>query len=396
MKINSSKDIYRQVYTQTTQVLRQVVSKYQWWLEDIGAPFLITRLALIVVGWASTIIPLTDPMPPRGWHFSPHRLLDIWGRWDTGWYISIIRNGYNTHINQYGQGNTAFFPLYPYLVKLLHNGLMPESLRTSGTILFVGVLISNVAFLGALTLLYLLIREKWDAGDIARKTVLYLCIFPISFTFSAFYTESLFLFLTIAAFYAAERGHWGLSGVAGALATLTRATGILCVIPLGILYWRRKKTITWDALFLGLIPLFLLAFALQLYAVTGDAWELFNSHAGWNHEIASPWQALFSLAYNPIRTLDQIAFILFAILALISLKQGPSYGIWAIMNTILILSIKGNPQNMMRYASVAFPTFVVLGMWGERHPQLHRAVVILFTTLLGLIMALWSQYYKVI
>jgi Gpi18-like mannosyltransferase len=382
---------------QVTSFLRRWIAKSRWWVEDIGTPFLSTRLALVVVGWISQMIPTIPPMPPRGWHFSPHRLLDIWGRWDAGWYISIIERGYRGQVNQYGQANTAFFPLYPYVVKFLHAGLVPTSLRTRGTLIFVGVIVSNVAFLGALTLLYLLVRERWAGRDVAQKTVLYLCIFPVSFVFSAFYTEALFLFLSVAAFYAAEKGRWSIASLAGVLAALTRATGVLCVVPLALLYWRREKRIAWNALLLALIPLSLLGFALILYAVTGDPWELFNSHAGWNHTTALPWQALFHpSAAQPVQVLDQVAFVLFTILSLLALKLGPAYGVWALLNTLLILSIKGNPKNMLRYASIAFPAFVMLAVWGKRYPQLHRVVVILFTMILSLLMALWSQYYKVV
>ena len=45
------------------------------------------------MGWFSKIIPPTKILSPRGWHLYPHRLLDIWGRWDTDWYISIIEHG---------------------------------------------------------------------------------------------------------------------------------------------------------------------------------------------------------------------------------------------------------------------------------------------------------------
>jgi hypothetical protein len=66
-----------------------------WLWPDVLAPFAITRLALILVAWFSQYLPANTGYPyqpaiERGWHFSPHRLVDVWGRWDTGWYISII------------------------------------------------------------------------------------------------------------------------------------------------------------------------------------------------------------------------------------------------------------------------------------------------------------------
>jgi hypothetical protein len=245
--------------------------------------------------------------------------------------------------------------------------------------------------------LYFLIQESIQNRGTAQKAVIYFCVFPTSFILSVFYTESLFLFLSILAFYAAEKNHWWMAGIAGALSALTRATGVLCAIPLGIIYWQRRKKLQWDILFLGIIPLSLLGFAGFLYNITGDPWELLNSHAGWNHQVAWPWQALLHFSTNnPILGIDQVILLTFTALSLAALKRQTAYGIWAIINTLLMLVIKGNPNNMTRYALVAFPAFIVLAIWGEKHPQIHRALVIIFTALLSLFMALWSQYYKVI
>jgi Gpi18-like mannosyltransferase len=324
-------------------------------------------------------------------------MLDMWGRWDTGWYISIIERGYSTSVNQFGQGNTAFFPLYPYLVELVHDCIVPGSLQTRGTILLIGVLVSNLAFLGALTLLYLLVRRWWTESNVAQKAVLYLCIFPTAFVFSAFYTESLFLLLSVAAFYLAEKERWWLAGLAGGLAALTRATGVLCAIPLGILYWQQKRRFEWNVVSLGIIPLALLGLGIALCIVTGDPLELFNSHAGWNHEADWPWRAFFSLSSShPMQVLDKGMIVLFTALSLATLKKKPAYGVWAILNTVFLLAIKGNPNNMTRYVSVAFPALFMLAAYGEEHRRLHQAIVVASAMMLSLLMALWSRYYKVV
>ncbi|MCX8515193.1 MAG: hypothetical protein ORN24_06450, partial [Burkholderiales bacterium] len=45
-------------------------------------------------------------------------------KWDCQWYLTIINNGYDLHTRTYprlwhGLANWAFFPLYPYLVKII-------------------------------------------------------------------------------------------------------------------------------------------------------------------------------------------------------------------------------------------------------------------------------------
>lgn len=103
-----------------------------WLSRDVLVPLLATRLALLLVGWFSRFIPpaldyLIPEVPLRGWHFTTNRLLDIWGRWDTGWYFTILQNGYQvTGDGTAPQPQFAFFPLYPHLIKLFSLPLPPE------------------------------------------------------------------------------------------------------------------------------------------------------------------------------------------------------------------------------------------------------------------------------
>ena len=62
------------------------------------------------------------------------------------------------------------------------------------------------------------VRLRRLLEEIAERAVLLLLLFPTSFFLTAFYTEGLFLLLTVGAFLAARRGRWA---VAGALATLS-------------------------------------------------------------------------------------------------------------------------------------------------------------------------------
>ncbi len=59
----------------------------------------------------------------------------------------------------------------------------------------------------------------------AKRTIFYLCIFPTSIAFSSFYTESLYMALTLAAFLRGGEGKVVAAGIAGGLSALTRPTG---------------------------------------------------------------------------------------------------------------------------------------------------------------------------
>ncbi len=93
-----------------------------------------------------------------------------------------------------------------------------------GDELLAALLVSNVAFLGALLALFALTADAFGER-VARRAIVVAALFPTAFFFLAPYTESLFLFLSILAFRAARHDRWGRVAVSGALAALTRSVG---------------------------------------------------------------------------------------------------------------------------------------------------------------------------
>ena len=85
--------------------------------------------------------------------------------------------------------------------------------------------------------------------ETARRTVLYVAVFPFAFFFTQVYTESLFLLTSVSAVTAAVVSRWGWAGFFGGLAALTRPNGILIAIPLGLLalVGRPRPGISWAA-----------------------------------------------------------------------------------------------------------------------------------------------------
>ncbi|MCJ7621462.1 MAG: hypothetical protein MUP64_14720, partial [Anaerolineae bacterium] len=103
-------------------------------------------------------------------------LLGAWQRFDTLWYLRIAAQGYAPH-----DGSTVYFPLYPMLIRLLGT-------LFAGNYLLAALVISNLAFVGVLFCLYRL-TERQFGGMGARRSTLYLAIFPTAFFFLAAYTE---------------------------------------------------------------------------------------------------------------------------------------------------------------------------------------------------------------
>ncbi len=118
-------------------------------------------------------------------------------------YVDIARYGYRQapfdsadhHSQQF-----AFFPLFPILLWLLGH-------VTNDVVLWSAAL-CNLFFFLALVLLYKLTLAFGYDESVARRTLFYLAVFPVSYFFSMPFTESLFVLLTVASFYAARREHW--------------------------------------------------------------------------------------------------------------------------------------------------------------------------------------------
>src|SRR5207302_7980063 len=100
----------------------------------------------------------------------------------------------------------------------------------------VGIIVSNLAALIAAFYLYKLTTKEFNK-TIAARAVYYLGLFPMSFYLSAVYPESLFLALSIGCIYYIRLRRWWLAGLLGALATLTRSSGVLLAVAFAWGYW---------------------------------------------------------------------------------------------------------------------------------------------------------------
>src|SRR5947209_6623102 len=108
--------------------------------------------------------------------------LRSWYHWDVISFENIATRGY-AYFN-----NAAFFPLYPLLEREV-SALM--HIHTS--VFLGGMLITNLAFLGTLIVLYRFVEVEFDRPT-ARRATLYLAVFPTALCFFAAYNEALFLF----------------------------------------------------------------------------------------------------------------------------------------------------------------------------------------------------------
>lgn len=150
------------------------------------------------------------------------QLLSIWNRWDGPQYLLIAQHGYAASGNQ--RLALAFFPLYPWLIRLV-------AIVVRDAVLSAFLVATAASVAAGVTLARLFAIDY--SRHLARRAVWFLFIFPTSYFLHIDYSESLFLALLATSFLAARRERWCRAGIIGALAALTRPNGILLLPALG-------------------------------------------------------------------------------------------------------------------------------------------------------------------
>ena len=150
----------------------------------------------------------------------------MWGRWDTGLYVDIARNGYIFEscvgVANRGPedwcGNSGWFPAYPWMMRL-------GPWLGLGYDMF-GRMASLVAMVGSWTVLWFgfLRRRPLVVGALGSEIA---AVFPASVYFGAIFPISTLLVAVLLALWCLDRQRWLLAGVAGAIAATTCTSGFL-------------------------------------------------------------------------------------------------------------------------------------------------------------------------
>ncbi len=380
---------------------------------DVITPFAITRLALLLVGWLGVrLLPLTVTFP-SAWEIGPdgnkhavvnrisptsHPWVNMLSRWDAGWYVEIARDQYRYEPGS--PSNAAFFPLYPLLIRAIHALLfLPPN---EYWWLVTAIALSNIALLIGLTYFRALLAMDFDE-EITSRAITYLLIFPTTFFFSGVYSESLFLTLTLGAFYYARNNRWLLACIFAALGTLTRSQGIILALPLLIEYFRERnfslRKVGWDVAAFALIPAALFAFALFLKLKFGSWTVMFDLQNTWGRHLMWPWHPLaWFLRHAPPLSPEHhdkldFCFLLLllgaAIAGLRRLRVSYSVYIWT---AVVFFSCWGVLGSIPRFDLVIFPLFIVLALIGAHSRAFHLAYVTASAMLAALFMLMHSQW----
>jgi Gpi18-like mannosyltransferase len=364
---------------------------------DIIWLFITTRVLLVLATFIGFIL---FPVPPHVYPVTGVNitaLLTSWNHWDADKFTRIAQYGYQIIYN------TAFFPLFPLLIRCI------AFLFGNNGYIAIGMVLSNLALLGALFVLYQIAADA--LGDqVGRRTLLYLCIFPTAFFLFTTYNESLFLFLTTSSFLAMRRQKWWLAGILGLFAALTRSAGLFLIFPYLFELWISRESITTNdqsvadrlmRLLPRALPVVLIPLGTLIYCFY--CWQLFQNplafvavQSHWDRHITWPWVGLWMAlvelfwiqplgSFNEVHLLlDLTATIGFIVLAILGWRRlRMSYNIWIglLLFYMLISPSIGQPDILgsnQRFVLEMFPAFITLAALGVKYPRFHLGLLISF------------------
>lgn len=328
--------------------------------------------------------------------------------YDAPQYLNIAFYGYKV-MAEISDKIYAFFPLYPFLIKFFSG-------FAGGNLTATGIGISFIAhFIGFIVLYKLLILDlKYKEAFTVLKFFL---IYPAAIFFIAVYTESLFFMLSVLTFYNLRRKNWWLAAATGFLGAITRPPGILLFVPFLIEYALQfkgmklseiSKFILKDKLsFLApfFVPLGTLTYFGYLYFTTGNFFAYFKALEVWGRSKLSIMNVI-NILYDRIIHFSELPFHSFyhskvdlimglTFLVLIIMfwrKIRFSYLAYGLLIVIFPL-LSGQTMSLMRYLSVSFPHFIILGILGAKYRNFNVFITLIFALLLSTFTVKFYNWY---
>ena len=340
-------------------------------------------------------------------------LLSCWNRWDGPHYLEIAQYGYEHFVNEGRHLFLVFFPLYPWMVRVMH--------VLCRDWVVAGILVSTIAYAVGAAFFYATIAEEYDA-ETAEKSLILLSVSPFAFQFGACMTEGLFFCLLAISFYLIKKHRWLLAGMVGILCALCRMQGVI-ILGVGMVeflvsypvirYIREKKVgVFLKAFFTKAVFMFLpligtFVYLMINYSVDGDAFAFvryqrehwYLSPTFFTNCLSEITGYLVGSGYEPSvivgSFLPEVIFFFVAFLALYygvwrhPLKYTAFLFVYVMVNYSVTWLVSGG-----RYMLCALPLYVIAGGFVKRHPKTYPWFVAISSFLMSIYATgniLWKQ-----
>ena len=307
----------------------------------------------------------------------------VFYRWDAQWYDSVATHGYNyvSHDKGRSLSNEAFFPLFPYLEKLV-------SKFTSFSYIESGILISGISGLVAALMIYKSV-ELFNSESVAFLTVVIWALLPISYVQMLSYSETIFTALCATALYFSLKKSFLRAAFCASFAGLTRPSGMavsVAVMVATFLYIRRHRYSRRDpaaVLAIFVAPLGWLSFVGFLAIKHHNIFAYFQIQRNWNngfdgglHFLQWIWK---QLSHHPFTGLLLVLGVVFVVLLLVAaIKGGQPTEVLIFSAAIVFISFttSGYFGSKPRYLMPAFPLLIPIAHWLARKGSFQRRLLL--------------------
>lgn len=345
-------------------------------LAVFGVSFAFRMIVLIVSVFAIFLV--------KDVEFSLSEFLNSYLQWDANNYYRIAKGGYSYHTENGMFTTLAFFPLYPWLLRVVN--------IFTGNLVVSGILTSCLLYSGGCAYMYKLISCDYGKQT-AIRAIVYISVFPHSLFFGVMMNESMLFFTMAATLYYIRCHDWVKTGIFGALAALSRMAGILLAIPAAVEWLEHYKIIEklknksytqiCSLFFKKGIWIFLMLLGTGVYLfcnykTTGE-WFKFLEYQKeiWNNGAIYFGNGISIMANKAITDtsftkfaiwLPEIVSVIFVIAMLIyGLRSTPSMYTAFLLVYIIINTGFAWPISIARYMCCALPAFVTLSDFSQRH-----------------------------
>lgn len=306
----------------------------------------------------------------------------LFAHWDSYWYLRIVNEGYNlSAFAPHAQASWNFWPMYPLLVKVI-------TLFGANPIVG-GIVLNQVLLFFSMGLLYLYI-EKFANQSSAIIALIFLSMSFENIYFATMYTEALFLFASLGAFYYLKKGNYWLSAILCGILSATRFVGFMFIFVM-LFNWYNNRQFNVSNLPKMILQLLiavsgLLGYMIFLHYQIGDALGFYHIRKAWvNNNF--PWFT------NPIYSLtatlstgnwyEYTAAIIVVVTAIVLIKNKMYEELIFIAFCILPVFAQGFIESLKRYAFDLFPLYIVLAQLGKNR-QIIFSFMLIFLSVLNL------------
>ncbi len=266
--------------------------------------------------------------------------LSVFLGWDSAWYLSILNGGYSFSTQSY-----SFFPGLPLFSSLFNSFIQNSAVSLITCSLFFGILWVPI---------YQLVAELYLNKKTAFLSTLLFALSPYVLLFTTVaYSEGLLLFWVLSAWLLFKKDKVALASASAAVAVLSRAVGIIIIIPMILETIKNKKTHKIRNIVLCCLPVLAFLAWLSYGQVTANDW-LALVHT-------TEWKDMYSFQELMLRILPQNGIQSF--LDIPAQSWLSTLTIWGsiIIPPFLIFEMAKNTKSMAAYSSAYFIGVLIFG-----------------------------------